>query len=182
MRVLLRVLVPLLGLAVAVVGVLVVLEVVAAWVRPGATTGLVVPWPDWYTAAGRISWADFPVRVVAIAVAAVGLLLVLVGLLARRADVTLDGPAPEITVTAAPRWVARLVALRARSADDVSDARVTASRRAVSVTAEPWTDAVDDPADLHESVRERVEGLLDELPLARRPRVRVSVRPLRGPR
>lgn len=183
MRVLLRVLVPLLGLAVAVIGVLVVLEVVAAWVRPTAVTGLVAPWPDWYAAAGRTSWDDFPVAGVAITVAVVGLLLVLVGLLARRADIAVDGPAPEITVTTSPRVVARLVGRRVRSADDVAAASVTASRRTVSVTAQPWTDTGDDDAAaLHQSVRDRVEELLDELPLTRRPRVRVSVPAQRGPR
>jgi hypothetical protein len=182
-RVLLRVLAPLLGLVVAAAGVLVVLEVVAAWVRPTATTGLVVPWPDWYAAAGRTSWDDFPVAGVAIAVAVAGLLLVLVGLLARRTDIAVDGPAPEVTVTTSPRVVARLVGRRVRSAEDVAAASVTASRRRVSVAPPPWTDAGDDVvAALRESVRTRVEDLLDELPLARRPRVTVSVQDPRGPR
>ncbi len=179
MRVLLRVLAPLLGLAVAAVGVLLVLEVVAAWVRPGTTSGLVLPWPDWYTALGSTSWTDVPVPGVAIGVAVLGLLLVLVGLLARRTDIAVDGPAPEITVTTSPRVLARLVGRRVRSADEVAAASVTASRRKVSVAAQAWNDG---SPDLRETVHSRVDELLDELPLRRRPRVAVSVQDRKGPR
>jgi hypothetical protein len=178
-RVLLRVLAPLLGLAVAVIGVLVLLEVVAAWVRPDGTEGLVVPWHDWYATLGRVAWHDAPVPGIAIGVAVLGLLLVLVGLLARRHDLAVDGPAPEITVTTSPRVLARLVGRRVRSADDVAAASVTASRRRVSVAAQAWSDA---GPDLGDSVRARVEGLLDEVPLHRRPRVTVTVQDRKGPR
>lgn len=179
MRVLLRVLAPLLGLAVAVVGVLVLLEVVAAWVRPGGTRGLVVPWPDWYATLGRFPWTDAPVPGIAIGTAVVGLLLVLVGLLARRHDIAVAGPAPEITVTTSPRVLARLIGRRVRAADDVAAASVTASRRRVAVAAQAWSDSTPELAD---SVRTRVEGLLDELPLHHRPRVSVTVQDRKGPR
>jgi hypothetical protein len=176
-RVLLRVLAPLLGLAVAVVGVLVLLEVVAASVRPDGGNGLVVPWPDWYAALGRITWTDVAVRGIAVGTAVLGLLLVLVGLLARRHDIAVDGPAPEIIVTTSPRVLARLVGDRVRSADDIAAAEVTASRRRVAVAAEAWNGAGPDLAD---RVRARVEGLLDEVPLHRRPRVTVTVQDRRG--
>ena len=172
MRVLLRVLAPLLGLAVALVGVLVVLEVVAASVRPGGGDGLVVPWSDWYDALGGTAWTDAPVPGIAIGVAVLGLFLVLVGLLARRPGLPVDGPAPEITVTTSARVLARLVGRRVRAADDVAAASVTASRRRVSVAAEGWIGAGPELAD---SVRARVEALLDEVPLHRRPRVTVNV-------
>lgn len=179
MRVLLRVLAPLLGLAVALVGVLVLLEVVAASVRPDGTGGLVVPWPDWYAALGRTAWTDAPVPGIAIGIGVLGLLLVLVGLLARRHDIAVDGPAPEITVTTSPRMLARLVGRRVRAADDVAAASVTASRRRVAVAAQAWNDAGPELAD---SVRAHVENLLDEIPLHRRPRVTVTVQDRRGPR
>lgn len=179
MRVLLRVLAPLLGLAVAVIGVLVLLEVVAAWVRPNGIEGLVVPWQDWYATLARVAWHDAPVPGIAIGTAVLGLLILLVGLLARRPDLAVDGPAPEITVTTSPRVLARLVGRRVRSADDVAAASVTASRRRVAVAAQAWSDAGPDLAD---SVRTRVEGLLDEVPLHRRPRVTVTVQDRKGPR
>ena len=179
MRVLLRVLAPLLGLAVALVGVLVLLEVVAASVRPDDGDGLVVPWPDWYATLGRVAWSDAPVPGIAIGTAVLGLLLVLVGLMARRPDIAVDGPAPEITVTTSARVLARLVGRRVRAADDIAAASVTASGRRVAVAAEAWNDA--DP-ELADRVRAHVEGLLDEVPLRRRPRVTVTVQDRKGPR
>ena len=60
MRVLLRLLAPLLGLGLAAVGLLLVIEVVAAWVRPAAGRGLLVPWPQWRAALESLSWARAP--------------------------------------------------------------------------------------------------------------------------
>lgn len=179
MRVLLRVLAPLLGLALAAAGVLLVIEVVAAWLRPAATAGLVVPWHTWRTALEDLTWAQPPVPLVAGAAAAVGSLLLLVGLLARRSDVRLDGPGPGITVTTSPRVLAKLVGRRVRATDDVAGAQVTASRRRISVSAQGWGGA--GPA-LRATVADRVDDLLDELPLHRRPRVVVSVHERKGPR
>ncbi|OLT13263.1 hypothetical protein BJF78_22240 [Pseudonocardia sp. CNS-139] len=179
MRVLLRLLAPLLGIAMAALGALVALEVIATWAQPGRGRGLIVPWPDWRATVDTVTWDQPPVAAVAIGVAAGGLLLVLVGLLARRPEIPLDGPVPEITVTTSPRVLARLVGRRVRAADDVAGATVTASRRHVAVKAQAW----DAPGpDLRDAVRARVEELLDELPLHRRPRVTVTVHEWRGPR
>jgi hypothetical protein len=178
MRVLLRILAPVLGLALAAAGVLFVIEVVAAWVIPDATTGLLVPWPDWRATLENLTWADNPVPGIAIGVAALGLLLVLVAVSARRSDIHLDAPG-QIVVTTAPRVLARLVGTRVRATDDVASAAVTASARKVSVTAQGWGDAT---PELQDTVRSRVDELLDELPLRRRPRVGVSVQERKGPR
>lgn len=178
-RVLLRVLAPLLGLTLAVAGVLVVIEVVVAWVRPPAVTGVIVPWPDWRVALENRTWDRPPVSVIAIAVAVVGLVLVLVGLLARRSDLLLEGVGDDMTVATTPRVLARLVGTRVREADDVAAASVTASARRVRVAVEAW-DAEHEGLD--EAVAGRIEELLDELPLTRRPRVAVSVAERKGPR
>jgi hypothetical protein len=179
MRVLLRILAPLLGLALAAAGVLFVIEVLAAWARPTATSGLVVPWRDWRATLEQLTWVDNPVPGIAIAVAAVGLLLVLIGLAARRSDVHLDAPSPEIAVTTAPRVLARLVGTRVRATDDVAGATVTASARKVRVTAQSWNDAT---PDLRDTITSRVDELLAELPLRRRPRMSVTVLERKGPR
>ncbi len=179
MRVLLRVLAPLLGLALAAAGALLVIEVVAAWVRPAATTtGLVVPWPDWRSTLDELTWAQTPVPVIAIGVALVGLLLVLLGLAARRSDIVVDAPVPEVTVTTSPRVIARIVGRRVRATADVASASVTASRRRVAVAAQSWGSAT----GLRDTVRTEVSSVLDELPLHRRPRVTVSVQERKGPR
>jgi hypothetical protein len=179
MRMLLRLLAPLIGLAMAAAGVLIVIEVVAGWARSDVSGGLVVPWHRWRAAIENVSWDEPLVPGIAIAVAVVGLLLVLVGLLARRSVITIDGPAPEITVTTSPRVVARLVGRRVRAIGDIFSASVTASPRKVSVVAQVWGEA--DP-ELRSAVRARVDELLDELPLHRRPRVAVSVQERKGAR
>jgi hypothetical protein len=179
MRVLLRLLVPLLGLALAAVGLLLVIEVVAAWVRPPAGQGLLVPWPQWRHTLETVSWADSPVPETAGAVAAVGLLLVLVGLLARRSDIALEPPAAEITVTTTPKVLARMVGRRVRAEEDVVSASVTASRRRVAVSARGWTEP---DTQLRSSIEARVGELLDELPLRPRPRITVRVTQQGGPR
>ncbi len=171
MRALLRVLAPLLGLALAAVGVLLVIEVVAAWLQP-SPGGAVVPWPSWRAALEQQSWQDAPVPAVALGVAVLGLALVLVGLLARRSDVAMDGPDPAVTVTTSSRVLAQLVGRRIRATEDVAGAAVTASRRRITVTAQPWGEP---PPGLEEAVAARVEELLDQLPLHRRPSVTVAV-------
>lgn len=179
MRVLLRVITPLIGLALAAAGLLLVIEVVAAWVRPAATTGLIVPWPDWRAVLEEQTWAENPVPAVAIGVAVAGLLLMLVGLLARRSDIGLDWPDSAMTVTTSARVLARLVGRRVRAGEDVTGASVTASRRRVAVTAQGWGGA---GTELRDEVAGAVNTLLDELPLHRRPRVTVSVQERKGPR
>ena len=178
MRALLRVLAPLLGLALAVAGVLLIIEVVAAWLQP-PDDGVVVPWPAWRAVLEDLAWHDVPVPQIAAGLAVLGLALVLVGLLARRSDVRVDGPRPAITATTSPRVLAQLVGRRVRATEDVAAASVTATRRRISVTAQGWAEG---GPELREHVRARVDELLDQLPLHRRPSVTVSVVERRGPR
>lgn len=179
MRALLRVLAPLLGLGLAVAGVLLVIEVVTAWLQPPPHGGVVVPWPAWRAALEDLTWQRTPVPQIAAGVAVLGLALVLVGLLARRSDVAVDGPRPAITATTSPRVLAQLVGRRVRAGDEVAAATVTATRRRISVSAQAWSGA---GPELREHVCARVDELLDQLPLHRRPRVTVSVQERRGPR
>lgn len=183
MRAVLRVLTPLIGLVVAAAGVLLVIEVVAAWLLPfqppDARGWLVVPWPQWRAVLEQLSWRSDPVPAVAIGVGVVGLVLVLVALLARRSDVPLDGPEPGMTATTSPRVLAQLVGRRVRATDDVAAASVTASRRRVAVTVQAWGEA---GQELRSAIAVRVDELLDELPLRHRPSVSVSVSRRKGPR
>ena len=179
MRAVLRVLAPLLGIVLATVGVLVVIEVVAAWVLPEQEGGLLVPWPEWGAVLAGLSWNDSLVRGIAIGVGVVGLLMVLVALTARRADLRLVAPSDDMTVTTSTRVLARLVGTRVRASDDVFSASVTASARRVAVAARAWNDA---PDELRETLVDRVQELLTELPLRRTPRVAVSVQEREGVR
>jgi hypothetical protein len=174
-RVLLRILSPLLGLAVAAVGFVIAAEVVVSWVAPSSSP-LLVPWPSWQTAIADLTWSSGAARAVAIGVAVVGLLVLLVGLVARRHDVLLADPVPEVTVTTSPRSLARAVGHEVRSHDDVVSASVVASQKKITVHAA----TLDAPDDVRGSVREHVDEFLGRLPLARRPKVRVSVAPTKG--
>lgn len=175
MRLLLRVLAPLLGLLLAVVGLAIVVETVTLWVAP-TSSPLVVPWPDWRTAIEGLTWQSGAVRGVAIGVGVVGLLVLLTGLVARRHDVYLADPVGEVTVTTSPRSLARAVGHEVRSHSDVVSASVVASAKKITVKAS----TLDAAESVRDAVRARVEELLGRLPLARRPRVAVSVTTTKG--
>lgn len=175
MRLLLRLLFPLLGLLVGLVGLAIAVETVTAWVAP-TSSPLVVPWPSWRDGLAGVTWQSGLVRGVAIAVGVVGLFVLLVGFSARRRDVYLADPVPEVTVTTSPRSLARAVGHEVRSHDDVVSASVVASTKKIIVKAA----TLDSPEGVRTAVRERVDELLGRLPLARRPKVSVSVSITRG--
>ncbi|MCP2258327.1 hypothetical protein LX15_002021 [Streptoalloteichus tenebrarius] len=171
MRVLLRVLSALLGLAVAAAGALLVVEVAWAWARPDDVP-LVVPWPRWRDGLSGVDWADDRVRWLAAGLVALGLVLALLALLARRRDVRLADPAPEVTAVTSPRSLARVVGHRVRAADGVAGASVTASARRVRVRA---TSRMLDEDALRPRLGQLVGEVVGGLPLARRPRISVIV-------
>ncbi len=175
MRLLLRILSPLLGLVVAAAGLALAVETVVGWLAP-ASSPLVVPWPAWRAAIEGLTWQSGAVRALAIGVAVVGLLIVLLALVARRHDVYLADPVPEVTVTTSPRSLARAVGHEVRSHDDVVSASVVASHKKITVKAA----TLDPAAAVKSSVRARVDELLGRLPLTRRPRVSVSVSTTKG--
>lgn len=171
MRTLLRALSPLLGLVVAAIGGFVALEVVNAWVRPSGGP-LLLPWQAWQAAVRGWAWASVPVRLIAVALSAAGLLLVVLALRAGRREVRLINPAPEITVTTSPRSLARLVGRQVRELDHVAAATVTATAYKISVRVQ--THDADDAA--RSDIAEAVHTLLAELPLTHTPQVSVAVR------
>ncbi|MGH3916319.1 MAG: DUF6286 domain-containing protein [Pseudonocardiaceae bacterium] len=170
MRILLRVLSPLLALVVAALGAFVALEIGWAWVRP-ADVPLLLPWPAWQTTLQGWTWTAVPVRLVGAGLVTISLLLLILALSAGRREVRLTSPAPEITITTSPGSLARLVGHRVRSIDHVAAASVTATPRKVTVRATSRQPADDATADIARSVC----TLLADLPLARPPRVSVAV-------
>lgn len=174
-RLLLRLLFPLLGLLVALIGLAFVVETVTAWVAP-TSSPLVLPWPTWRDGLASVTWQSGGARVVAVLVGVVGLVMLLVGFTARRRDVYLTDPVPEVTVTTSPRSLARAVGHEVRSHDEVVSASVVASSRKIVVKAA----TLDAPEGVRTSVRGRVDELLTRLPLATRPKVSVSVSVNRG--
>lgn len=175
MRVLQRILSPVIALVVALIGLAVTVEVIAAWIAPHSSP-LVIPWRDWRADLEAATWQSGGVRTVAILVGVVGLVVLLIGLFGRRHDVYLSDPVPEVTVTTSPRSLARAVGHEVRSHDGVVSASVMASSGRVTVKAS----TLDAPDQVKAAVGERVDRLLERLPLSRRPRVSVSVTVNRG--
>lgn len=169
MRVLLRVLSPLLGLALAAAGVVVVVAVARHWAGPSwpdRPAWLTPPsWPDW-------SWVDRPVLPLGAGLAIGGLFQLVVALRAGVSQVPLDDPADDVRVVTTPASLARVVGHRVRAEEGVADATVTASRRRVRVRA---TSRVHDEATLRPRLLEVAEDAVAGLPLPARPKVSVVV-------
>lgn len=171
MRVLLRVLSPLLALVMAAAGALLAIEVVAGW-STSTDAGLLLDWPAWLAALEQRTWRSSGARWAAGGLAAVGLVLVVIALAGRRQDIELTGPAPDVTVTTTPGALARLVRQRVADVDGVQRTSVAASPRMVSVRAQARVAAAE---ALLPVVRDRVDGVLAALRPARPPKVTVRV-------
>ena len=156
MRALVRLITTLLALAAVGAGALLILEVAWAWPQPNAA-GLVVPWPRWQTALGRLPWSAMSVEITAAVTAVVGLFLTLLAI----------GSTDR-------RSLARLVGHHVREQDGVASASVSAGRRKVHVRANSvFTDIGDLPGRLSKSAEESV----GELPLSKPVSVSVYVSP-----
>ena len=171
MRVVVRLLSALLGLAVAAAGALLALEVGWHWWRPAADP-LLVPWPRWQAQLASLGWDAYAVRVGAGVLAATGLVLLLCALAAGNRAVRLTDPADEVSVSTSPRSLARLVGLTVRAQDNVAGATVTASARRIRVRAKS---TLESEGELRPRLLETVAALLEDVPLARRPKVSVVV-------
>jgi hypothetical protein len=178
-RILLRALVALLGLAVAAAGFLLAVEVGWAWWRPGHGS-LLVPWQRWLASARELDWTSGQVRLIAAVVAASGLVLLLFAAGARRPKrVPLDEQSADVTVVTTPRSLARLVGRAVRAEDGVATATVTASARRVRVKA---GSRLNSKQELVPRLTDTANDTVAELPLPRTPKVTVAVTSERGDR
>lgn len=173
MRAVVRLITAVAGLIALAAGVLLVVEAIGAWARPGAG-GLLVPWSSAGSAMRGLSWQDLATRLAAAVAVLLGLILLLAASRAGRSEVRLLDPAPEVTVTTDPRSLARLVGHRVRAEDGVATASVTADRRRVKVKAHSRFRTL---GDLRDRVSKTAASAVGDLPLQRRPRVSVSVSP-----
>lgn len=177
MRLLTRLLTALLGLVVAALGALTVVETVWLAVRPG-TTGLLVPWRSLAGTSSTIPWSDARVLGVAAGVAVVGLVLLVVAGRAHRHDIQLHDPAPGVRVATNPRSLARLVAHHVRDQDGVESASVKARRARIRIKAR--SHATDQRAT-RQRVKDTAQRAVDDLPMPRRPHISVSVSEAKEP-
>jgi hypothetical protein len=171
-RIVVRLVSALLGIAAAGVGVILGVEVAWAHWNPGHG-GLIVPWRHWRQAVGGLAWSNVPVQITAALVALAGLLLLLIAASARRGDVRMYDPAFDVSVVTSSRSLARMVGHRVRGQDGVGEVSVRASPRRVKVRAETRFATAN---ELRPRLTETAEDALDALPVPRTPRVSVVVR------
>lgn len=171
MRLFVRLLTCLFGLALTVAGALLALEVGWAAFRPRSAP-LLVPWPEWSAGLRELAWADLTVQLVAGGAVLVGLLLLVFAALARRREVRMQAPKAEISVTTTPRSLARLVGIRVRGTDGVTGASVTASARSIRVRA---SSRLQTEHELRPRVRQAAGEVVESLPLPRKPKLSVIV-------
>src|ERR1700712_2994367 len=133
MRAFNRILSVLLAVAIAVAGVLVVIEIIAATTD---NDPVVVKWHGLVDDLATNEWKTAGPRVAAIVLILVGLLLLLVALRrGKPATVALTTSASDVDMTTTRRSLQRSLATGATDVDGISDAKVKVKRRKVVVKA-----------------------------------------------
>ncbi|APU16750.1 DUF6286 domain-containing protein [Actinoalloteichus fjordicus] len=178
MRLLVRLLATLVGLGLAVAGVLLVVEVSWSWLRPGSAP-LLVPWRTWLEHGTRLDWADREVLAGSLLTITAGLLLCTAASAARRRELPLADLCPEVSVTTSSRSVARLIVHRLRAEGDVADVAVHADRRRIRVRV---VGSRPGSRELRPRLLDVTRKLVADLPLREQPRIAVDVRGERQPR
>ncbi|MBA8825719.1 hypothetical protein FHX42_003085 [Saccharopolyspora lacisalsi] len=173
MRALIRLIAALLCLVLAAVGALFIAE--AAWFLAFPNDDfLLVAWPSIRADLAGIAWNGTPVRISGAVMVVAGLVLLVLVARARRGEIRLHDPAPQVTVTTDPKSLARLIGHQVRLQEDVAKASVTARRNRVRVRARA---EIVDTGDLDTRLSELATETVRELPLPAVPKVSVSVRP-----
>jgi hypothetical protein len=173
MRAFNRILCILLAIAIAVAGVLTVIEVIAAAVDHDP---IVVKWHGLVDDLATNEWKTAGPRVAAIVLIVVGLLLLLFALRrGKPATIALTTQVPELDLTTTRRSLQRSLATSASSVDGITDASVKVKRRKVAVSARGASGVSRDDATsrLTRAMQERLDGLS----LADARRLKVSVVP-----
>lgn len=172
MRLLSRLLAVLLGLGLAALGVLLILEVI--WAARGLPP-LLLPYVPLARDMRAHQWDDLLVLAACALAALLGLLLVVSQLhRRRRLKVRLADTSPGMRAATTRRTVRQTARAAACAVEGVSEARARFRRRRVRVRVHTLLRKGEEP--LAEQVRDRVAERLDRLGLARRPKVVVSVR------
>lgn len=163
-----------LGIALIVLGILVVVEVVA---HAFSADPVLVQWPDGYDWAGRTSWDATAVKVTSVVLVVLGLLLLIAELKPPRVRrFTVAGEPPGVDVAYTRKGLGAAVTSAAGGVDGIRNVSAIVTRRRVRVlgtasstersAAEPLTGPVD------AAVRQRLQDMQIE-PM---PRVAVSVK------
>jgi len=179
-RVLERFLSLVLALAVIAGAVLLALEV--GWAVAGKQP-LLVQWRSAYTSGTTNSWDSTPARILAVALIAVGLLLLLAELKPRRVSrLAMVGSDPTIDAAITRRSLRASLLTGAKQVDGVSGAKAKVSTRKATVTAVSRLGSPETARGLTGELEATLRGRLDALQLAKTPRLRARVSPRRGAR
>lgn len=173
MRAFNRILCVLLAVAIAVAGVLTVIEVIAAATDHDP---VVVKWRGLVNDLASNEWKTGGPRVAAIVLIVVGLLLLLFALRrGKPATVALTTRASDVDLTTTRRSLQRSLATSASNVDGITDATVKVKRRKVVVKARGGSGVSkqDATSNLTSAMQERLDGLA----LADARRLKVSVTP-----
>lgn len=182
-RVVNRLLVLIIGLAVIAMAVVVIVEVIA---KLAGADPVLVNWPSAYAWAQRTTWSDAMVVGVSLLLVAVGIALVILELWrsrVRRVPVDSSDNATDAAVTR--RGLARDVTAAVDEVDGVNPRRVKVGRRRITVRATArnaarHTDRVaaggsTEQGSLDDAVTASVRDRLDRLHLRRPPRLVVNI-------
>lgn len=161
-----------LALALVVLGVLVPIEIVHAFVlhRRGR---LILPWETLTRFFTGHAWSTSPMLTISGLTAGIGLVLLLAELKRRRpALLTLATPDENVTAGATRVSVRQALAAEAVEVDGVTSASATIRRRRATVSA---TTGQRDSGDLRQNLTEHLTRWLEELGLVRTPPLRVRL-------
>jgi len=170
-RVVNRLLVLIIGLAVIALAIVVIVEVIAELV--GADPVL-VSWPSAYAWAQRTTWSEAMVLGVSLLLVAAGAALVIFELWRSRVRrLPVDSPDHATDAAITRRGLARDVTAAVDDVDGVKPERVTVGRGRITVRAVARNAA--EPATLDGAVTASVRDRLDRLHLRRPPRLVVNI-------
>ncbi|AOS64888.1 DUF6286 domain-containing protein [Actinoalloteichus hymeniacidonis] len=178
MRLLVRLLAILIGLVLAIMGALLLLEIGWTRLRP-ASDPLIVPWRAWLDLGGELSWSAGTPTLASLLAIGVGALLCVAAIMARRRVLHLHDPGPDVSVTTSGRSIARLIVRRVRAEDGVSDVWVNADHRHIRVRA---VGSDDEDGELLPRLQLLIRDVVADLPLREYPRVSVALRAPRSRR
>lgn len=172
MRIVNRLLVLLIGLALVALGVLAVMEAVAVTI--GATPVLVDP-AAVADSIDSAAWSDTGVMFTAAVLVLVGVILVVIELKPRRpVDYAAATSDQQTSLSYDRHGLTRLATQVAQHHPDIAEVqRATLHRRRLRLTAAGYADI--DPVAVRRDVEQRVSARLDDLDLRRSPRLRVAV-------
>lgn len=174
MRIVNRVLGTILSLALVVAGLLLALEVVVAAL---GFDPVLVPWPDWYAAAGTTTWDQSALRSTLLIVALAGLVLLFLEF--RRAPVSrlpVGDPAPGVDTAYTRRGVARSMDAALADIHGVRSVTTRVGRRDLRISTVSQSGEPEAAQALRETVTAAAQRRVGELALHPAPRISVTTK------